>query len=187
MSATTADTSRRRRPGGLSSSQAALRGLLVVAATALAGLTLAAAPDPVLLTSLVLVAVAVWAALRPESAGATVLVAGLALNWVATVHVPDTTLAWVQLLVGALLLLVVHLCAALAASLPPGAAVPGVSLRRWARRGAVVAAATVPVWALSYGAASQVAPGEVSLTYAAIVAVAGLALAVWLLSRERRG
>jgi hypothetical protein len=42
----------------------------------------------------------------------------------------------------------------------------------------------VPVWAVAALAAQQEGLGEVGLTYAAIAAVAVLALAVWLLSRE---
>ena len=48
----------------------------------------------------------------------------------------------------------------------------------------VVAAGTVPLWALAFGAGREVATGQVSLTYAAIAATAVLALATWLLSRE---
>lgn len=180
-------TPRRLQLLGLSTSQAVVRGLLLASSIALVATTLVAAPDELLLGVVVLLPLAVWAALRPESPGANLLVVGLALYWVGTVPVPVTTQAWLLLLAAAVLLLVVHLTAALAASLPPGAPIPGVSLRRWGRRGAVVVAATVPLWALSFGAGREAVAGEVSLTYAAIVAVAILTLAVWLLSRERRG
>ncbi|WP_406831449.1 hypothetical protein ABEG17_01310 [Pedococcus sp. KACC 23699] len=170
---------------GLSPSQAAVRLLLVVASVALVAVTLLAATDDLLAGAVVLVALSGWAAWRPESPAAGLLVVGLTLGWVGTVPVPDSTRAWVLLLAAAWLLVVVHLCAALAASLPPGASVPSASLRRWARRGVVVMAATVPVWALAYGAGRQVVPGDVSLTYAAIAGAAVLALAVWLLSRDR--
>lgn len=171
---------------GLSTSQAAIRSLLVVASVALVAVTLLAATNDLLAGAVVLVALSGWAAWRPESPAAGLLVVGLALHWVGTVPVPTTTRAWLLLLSAAWLLVVVHLSAALAASLPPGAPVPSVSLRRWARRGVVVAGATVPVWGLAYGAGRQIVPGEVSLTYAAIAALAVLALAVWLLSRDRR-
>jgi hypothetical protein len=92
----------------------------------------------------------------------------------------------VALLVAALLGLVLHLSAALAASLPPAAPVPTGTVVRWARRSLVVVAATVPVWGVAFLAGEQRVAGEVSLTYAAIAATALLALAVWLLSRDRR-
>jgi hypothetical protein len=80
----------------------------------------------------------------------------------------------------------VHLSASLAASLPPAAPVPAGTWVRWTRRGLVVVATTVPVWGVAFLAAEQRVAGEVSLTYAAIMAAALLALTVWLLSRDRR-
>jgi Na+/melibiose symporter-like transporter len=62
--------------------------------------------------------------------------------------------------------------------------VPTPTVRRWVRRGGVVAALTVPVWVVAALAAQQDGLGEVGLTYAAIAAVAVLTLAVWLRSRE---
>lgn len=187
-----ADTPHQPRAGsrtsilGLSASQAAVRGVLLGASVALVATTLVAAPDGLLPAAILLVALASWAAWRPESAAASALVVGLALFWVGTVPVPATTQGWLLLLLAAWLLLLVHLAAALAASLPPGAPVPARSLRRWSRRTAVVAAGTVPLWALSSTAGREVVAGQVSLTYAAIAAVAILALAVWLLSRDPR-
>ncbi|MGO4342882.1 hypothetical protein, partial [Pedococcus sp. 2YAF34] len=61
---------------------------------------------------------------------------------------------------------------------------PRATLRRWARRGAVVAGLTLPVWTLALVAGEQRVPGEVGLTYAAIAAAAVLALAVHLLARD---
>ena len=172
---------------GLSRSQAAVRGLLVVASCALLAVTLVAAPHPLVVAALVLVPLSGWAAWRPESPWATVLVAGHVLHWVAAVPVPSGTAAWTRLLAAAWLLLTVHLTASLAASLPPAAQLPRSTLHRWARRAAVVAAMTVPVWGLCLVAAGQRVAGEVSLTYAAVTAVAVLALAVHLLSRDDRG
>ena len=179
-------TPRLLRVLGLSRSQAGVRALLFASAVALVALTLVAAPRAVVVAGAVLVVVAGWAAWRPESAGAGLLVVGLAGHWVATVPVPVSTGSWLLLLAAAVLLLVVHLAAALAATLPPAAAIPARSARRWARRGATVAAATVPLWALSFVASRGSVPGEVSFTYAAIAGTAVLALAVWLLSREPR-
>jgi hypothetical protein len=160
---------------------------LVVASLALVALTLVAAPHGLVLAAVVLVPLALWAAWRPESPWATVLVAGLVLHWVATVPVPTGTGAWLRLLAAAWLLLTVHLSAALTASLPPSAPLPRPALRRWTRRGALVAGVTVPVWALALFAGEQGVAGDVGLTYAAIAAAAVLALAVHLLSRDDRG
>ena len=171
---------------GLSRSQVGVRAVLALASLALVGLTLVAAPHGLVVGAAVLTVLTGWAAWRPESAGTGLLVVGLALHWVATVPVPGTTAAWVRLLAAGWLLLVVHLGAALAASLPPGAPLPAPSLRRWARRTAIVAGGTVPVWALAHAAGRDTVAGEVGLTYAATAAAAVLALAVWLLSREPR-
>ncbi|MGA8980588.1 MAG: hypothetical protein WB473_15875 [Pedococcus sp.] len=171
---------------GVSSSQALVRVLLAVSSLALVALTSVAAPQGVVLGAVALFVLTVGTVWRPEAPAAGLLVIGLALHWLTAVPLPTSTASWLQLLVAAWLLLVVHLSAALAASLPPGAPVPGHSARRWSRRGAVVAAATVPLWALAYGASRQAVPGEVWLTYAAIAALAILTLAVWLLSRDPR-
>ena len=174
-------------PMALSRSQATVRGLLVAASLALVWLTLVAAPHGLVVAAVALVPLSVWAAWRPESPWATVLVAALVLHWVATVPVPSGAGAWLRLLAAAWLVLTVHLCAAFAASLPPSAPIPRAALRRWGRRGAVVAAVTLPVWALALVAGEQGVAGEVGLTYAAIAAAAVLALAVHLLSRDDRG
>ena len=171
---------------GLSPSQAGVRGLLAASSLALLALTFAAAPQGVVVAAVALLVLTVGAVWRPEAPAAGLLVTGLALHWVTAVPVPTSTTSWLELLGAAWLLLVVHLSAALAASLPPGAPVPGQSVRRWTRRGAVVAAAIVPLWALAYAANRQAAPGEVGLTYAAIAALTVLTLAVWLLSRDPR-
>jgi hypothetical protein len=170
----------------MSRSQLVLRGLLGVASVTFLVLTLASSPHPIVVMAVVIVALTVYAAVEPDSVLVTVLLGAQALHWAAAVPVPTTTGQWVALLAAAWSGLVLHLSASLAASLPGPAAVPAVSLRRWARRGALVAAATVPVWAVALLAGQEGAEGEVSLTYAAIAAVALLAFATWLLSREDR-
>lgn len=171
---------------GVSPSQLWVRALMALSSLTLVALTLVAAPHGLVVVAAALVVLTGWALWRPESAGASLLVVGLAVHWVATVPVPGSTGAWLRLLAAAWLLLLVHLAAALAASLPPSAPVPGPSLRRWGCRAGVVAAGTVPLWALAYGAGREAAAGQVSLTYAAIAATAVLSLAIWLLSREQR-
>ena len=168
----------------MSRSQLVLRGVLVSASLALLGLTLAASPHPIIVAAVVLVALTVYAAVEPDSGLVTVLLGGHALHWLAAVPVPGSTTAWATLLAAAWAGLVLHLTASLAASLPGAVPVPRLSLRRWARRGAVVAAATVPFWAVAMLSGQQAVKGEVSLTYAAIAAVALLTFSVWLLSRD---
>jgi hypothetical protein len=168
----------------MSRGQRVLRGLLAGASTGVLVLTLLASPAPVLVAAVLLLAATAYAAWRPESSVVTVLVAGHILHWIVAVPVPVELSGWLRLLAAALLLLLVHLTASLSASLPPAAPLPAVTVRRWARRSCVVAALSVPVWAVAALAAQQGGLGEVGLTYAAIAAVAVLALAIWLTSRE---
>ena len=170
----------------MSRSQLVLRGLLTMASLTFLVLTLAWSPHPIVVLAIGIVALTVYAAVEPDSGLVTVLLGAQALHWAAAVPVPTTTGAWVALLGAAWSGLVLHLTASLAASLPGPAPVPVPSLRRWARRGAVVAAATVPVWAVALLAGQESARGQVSLTYAAIAAIALLAFGTWLLSREDR-
>lgn len=168
----------------MSRSQTVLRGLLVVASLGVLVLTLLASPSRVWPGAVVLVLLTGYAAWRPESSLVTVLVGGHVLHWVVAVPVRTGLAAELQLLAAALLLLVVHAAASLAASLPPAAAIPGPTLRRWVRRGCLVAVLTVPAWAVAALGARQGGLGDVGLTYAAIAAVAVLTLSVWLVSRE---
>jgi hypothetical protein len=170
----------------MSRSQLVLRGLLGVASLTFLVLTLASSPHPIVVMALVIVALTAYAVVEPDSVLVTVLLAAQALHWAAAVPVPTTTGQWVALLGAAWSGLVLHLTASLAASLPGPAPVPALSLRRWGRRGAAVAAATVPVWAVALLAGKESVRGQVSLTYAAIAAVALLAFATWLFSREDR-
>lgn len=170
----------------MSRSQLVLRGVLVAASLTLLVLTLAASPHPIIVAAVVLLALTVYAAIEPDSVFVTVLLGGHVLHWLSAVPVPADTAAWVGLLAAAWAGLVLHLTASLAASLPGQVPVPPLSLRRWTRRGALVAAVTVPVWAVAMLSGQEAVKGEVSLTYAAIAAVALLTFSVWLLSREDR-
>jgi hypothetical protein len=171
----------------MSRGQTVLRAVLAAASFGVLVLTLAASPAPVLLAAVLLLVATGYAAWRPESSLVTVLVAGHIVHWVVAVPVPAQLSGWLRLLAAALLLLVVHLTASLSASLPPAAPVPTATARRWLRRGAVAGALSVPVWAVAALAAQREGLGEVGLTYAAIAAVAVLAFAVWLVSREPSG
>ena len=170
----------------MSRSQLVLRGLLVTASVALLVLTLAASPHPIIVAAFVLVALTVYAAVEPDSVLVTVLLGGHVLHWLSAVPVPVGTAAWVGLLFAAWAGLVLHLTASLSASLPGAVPVPGLSLRRWGRRGALVGAAMVPIWAVAMLSAQEAVQGEVLLTYAAITAVALLTFSAWLLSRDDR-
>jgi hypothetical protein len=170
----------------MSRSQIVLRGLLVAASLTMLVRTLAASPHPIIVAAFVLVALTVCAAVEPDSVLVTVLLGGHALHWLAAVPVPTDTAAWVGLLAAAWAAVILHLTASLAASLPGPVPIPRLSLLRWARRGAVVAGATVPVWAVGMLSGQEAVKGEVSLTYAAIAAVALLTFSVWLLSRDDR-
>jgi hypothetical protein len=158
----------------------------VAASLTLLALTLAASPHPIIVAALVLGALTLYAAVEPDSMLVTVLLGGHVLHWLSAVPVPHTTGAWAMLLAAAWSGLVLHLTAGLTASLPGPAPLPGLSLRRWGRRGALVAAATVPFWAVAMLAGQEAAQGEVALTYAALAAAALLTFGIWLLSREDR-
>ena len=170
----------------MSRSQLAVRGLLVAASLTLLALTLAASPHPIIVAAFVLVALTVYAAVEPDSMLVAALLGGHVVHWLAAVPVPDDTGAWITLLVAAWAGLVLHLTASLAASLPGPVPVPGLSLQRWTRRAALVAAAVVPFWAVAMLAGQEAVKGEVALTYSALAAVALLTFGTWLLSREDR-
>ena len=167
-----------------SNGQFVLRGLVVVASVLAVGLTLASAPGPVWLAALLLAALAAYASMRPGSHLVGLLVAGLAVNWLATVPVPSSTASWLAALGVAVLVLVVHASGALAASLPAQSPVPATSLRRWGRRVALVVVACVPVWAVGVTVSANGEPGRAVFTYAALAGASVLALGVWLASRE---
>ena len=143
-----------------------------------------AAPAPILVVSVVLVALTAYAAVRPQSWVVSALVVGLVLSWLASVPVPGSVRQWLEVLLAGWLVLVVHLSASLAASLPGPAPIPAASLRRWGRRGALVSGLMVPVWAVTTTSGLQGVPGEVGLTYAALAAVTLLGLGAWLVMKR---
>jgi hypothetical protein len=168
----------------MSPSQKAVRAVLLLASWSMVALTVVAAPHPVVVVALLLVIVSPLAAARPGSWMVAALLLGQALHWSMSVPVPTTLTVWLELLGAALLGLLLHVSAALAAALPPQAPVPSVTLRRWAGRTTLVAVLIVPVWALAAVSGQRGVAGEVSLTYAAIAAAAILALSLWMVSRE---
>ena len=147
--------------------QLLLRATSVLAAWAFLGLAAAAGtvfPPVFAVPGIVL---AVLAGLFPDTGVALFLVLDLLLVWGVCVPLRVD----LPLLVGALLLLVVHLGPTLAAG-PPGAVLPGSLVRRWVRRALLLAGVTTLAWA-----AARVAAG-LSLTGTATTMAAGLLLVI---------
>jgi hypothetical protein len=165
-------------------SHVVLRAVLAAASVALAAVTAVAAVSPLWVAVVLLVAFTAYAALRPGTHAVTVLLAAHLLHWLTTVPAPVGGRAWLLTVVAALLALLLHTSAALAAAYPPGAPVPPAALRRWSRRTALVVAGCLPVWAVTSLVSGSGTPGEGTLTYAAIAGTALLALGVWLVARE---
>ena len=162
-----------------STSQKALRAAIAVASVALAVLTTLTAPGGSLVAALVLVGLTPFVVLDPASRLATVLLAVHAGNWLMSVPVPDEGRDWVLALLAAVLLSTIHLAAALAAALPAAADVPRATLRRWGRRSLVVLGLSLPVWLLLLAQSETAPEGDDLLTYAALAALALLALGFW--------
>ena len=127
----------------------------------------------------VIVALAVGAAVRPESGFGVAVIAAVTWRWLA-VPTADAMSAHVVLVACSLLLF--HVAIALMAATPPDAAMPTFVLRRWGARTAVVAAVTVTIWALAAAMRSRSGSAETALTVAAFAALASAALAL----RSRR-
>ena len=161
-----------------------LRAVLAAASVGLAVVTVVAAVSPLWVVAVLLVVVTAYAALRPGTHAVTVLLAAHLLHWLATVPAPVGGRAWVLTVLAALLALLLHTSAALAAAYPQGAPLPPAAVRRWSRRTALVVAGCVPVWAVTSVVSGSATPGEGTLTYAAIAGTALLALGVWLVARE---
>jgi len=99
--------------------------------------------------------------------------------WLSGTRVPTGGSAWLLTVLVAALLLVLHLSAALAAVLPPGAPLPPATVHRWTRRGTAVVGLSAPVWLLLWATTASERPGDSLVTYAAVAVVALLALAFW--------
>jgi hypothetical protein len=124
------------------------------------------------------------AARRPESPFTLALLALHAIQWVAIVPVPDGLAGWLRLLLAAVLLLLVHLGAAASVVWPERAALPGKAVRRWTLRALTVAGVTVPVWALAALVHDRSLAGDLTLTFAAMAAVALLGGTLHLMTRD---
>ena len=158
--------------------QLAVRGAVVVGAMTSLVAAQAAGARPAVWAQVLLTALAVILAVRPESSTGVLLLAGLACVW-STVPEPLSPLV----LLAAAGMVLVHVAALLAAQGPPRMRVhPGQALR-WLWRGLLLWLAAAIVWVLD-----QVADG---LPGGRLVYAAGLSLLVgtaatasWLLSRR---
>lgn len=106
-------------------------------------------------------------AASPDSDAGMLAVLLILLMWLW--RVGDVGTPWTPL--AAVSLLLMHTAAAAAASIPPRADLPRVSLLRWSRRFAVVTAMTLAAWALGWAFSQAHAPGQALLTVAALSAV----------------
>lgn len=126
----------------------------------------------------------VYAVTRPEALAVTVLLVAHAVHWVGSAPVPRGWGAWLWLLLGAWLALLLHVTASAAVTWPSVAPVPRAALRRWGRRTALVALAAVPVWAVSAATRDQSLRGEAAMTYVALAGLTLLGATLYLISRQ---
>lgn len=164
----------------MSTSQKALRALIVVPSVALALVAAFATPRGTVVGALLIMVLTAFAALEPASRLMSLLLAVQAVNWLSSAAVPADGGDWALTLVAAVAVLTIHLAASLAVALPPAAPLPRATVRRWVRRAVTVLALSTPVWAVLVAQSRSTPPGVPLLTYAAVAAVAILALAFWL-------
>ena len=161
-----------------------LRGGVLLGSLGLSLTTALAATDVPWVGLVALVALAGPAALRPDSWLPLALLALHGAVWVAAVPLPSETSEWLVLLVATLLVVVQHLGAAWAASVPPRAAVPPDLLRVWARRLGVVVGLSSAVWGLAWVAASRPAGDAAVLTVVACALLVTAGVAWWRLEQR---
>lgn len=122
--------------------QLVLRLLVLAAGVAWIPLCLAAGGDAHPLLAIVMVALALIAALLPDSAAPMFAVLALGGFW--AVYVPETLGSWA--LVAAADLLVLHLASTVASYGPPQLVLASSMVRLWVVRGLVLLAGTALVW-----------------------------------------
>ncbi len=164
----------------LSPSQKALRVIIAAASVGLALLTALGTPQGSLVAAAVLLIPTAFVALDPATRLTTLLLGLHAVNWLSSTVFPTQMRDWVLTIIAAVVLLTIHLAAALATALPDAAPIPRASLIRWVRRGLTVVGLSVPLWALLIGQSASSAPAVPVITYAAVASLAILALAFWL-------
>ncbi len=123
---------------------------------------------------LVVSALAIASAFRPDSQTALAVIAIIVWHWLAVVEPVDTL--WLP--VAACCLLAYHSLVALTATFPVGGVVPTATLSQWLRRTAVGCAATLAMWVLVVLMDRRGAAGNALLTALALVVVAVAALLV---------
>ena len=122
----------------------------------------------------VVAALSIASAFRPDSHTAAAVIAIIAWHWLAVVDRVDT----VWLPVAACCLLGYHSVIALTATFPVGGVVPTATLMQWLRRTALGSGATVALWVVVVLLDRRDGPGNGLLTALALVVVAGGAVAV---------
>lgn len=160
-----------------SRSQTVLRVVIAVTSIGLAVLTAVVGPLGSIASALILVGLTPFAVLDPGSRATAVLVALHGVHWLVSNDTPDRLGEWALTVLVALGLLAIHLAASLASAFPSSTPVPRASLRRWLRRTLVVIGLSLPVWAVMYVQSASPPDGDSVLTYAAVAALAVLALA----------
>ena len=111
---------------------------------------------------------AIASAIRPDTHTALVVVVAIVWHWSTTVD--DLGTPWLP--VASVCLLVFHAVTALSATMPIGGELPLATVKRWLRRVAIVAAATVSMWVLVLVLERREAEGNGLLTGAALAIVA---------------
>lgn len=162
----------------MSAGHKALRTLIAFSSV---GVALMAYMSPLgsLIGVVVLIVLTVFVVLDPGSRSTALLLGLHCVNWLASTTVPTQVGDWLPTLVSATVLLVIHLAATLASSLPPSAPLPRPTLRRWGRRALTVIGLSTPVWAALVTQTLSTPEGNALATYAAVASLAIFALAFW--------
>lgn len=168
-------------------SHTVLRGVIAVISVALAVLSAVVGPLGSVVAALILIALTPFVVLDPGSRLTALLVGLHGMNWLSSNPVPDGSRAWTLTILVALGLLAIHLAASMTSALPKAAPVPRASLVRWFRRTIGVVGLSVPVWALLISQSTSRPAGDALITYAAVAALAVLALAFWLAHMDSPG
>lgn len=123
----------------------------------------------------VVAALAVGAAVRPESGLGVAVIAAVIWRWLA---VPTSDVTSAHVVIVAFSLLLFHVSVALMAATPSDATIPRSVLGRWVARTAVVAVVTGAVWVLAAAMSSRSGSTETALTVTAFAALASATFAL---------
>lgn len=150
-----------------------LIALVVVASVVASAVTGIASGNHAPVLTAVATALAIAAAVLPDTHFAAAVMALVAGRWAFTVD--DVTTPWV--IAVAVCLLAVHSAVALMAVVPCTASVDPATIRRWGLRTLAVSVATAAMWALTSILDQRRPAGSTALTLAALLTVAAGALA----------